>query len=95
MFSKEYLFKKCVIERHCLLLRLYNDIVWDNKTVDEIFMLGMCLKEDDVKQVLLNITFTVNTFGKIEIIAFAGNDKPYDARVVTISTDDINEIELI
>ena len=92
-FSKEYLFRECVLHRHCILLRLKKAIKWDNDVVDEIYMVNLCLKEKEKEQMLLNIANTIDTYGMIEIKAFAGYESKFDERTTSISTNDINEIE--
>ena len=94
-FSKEFLFRECVLHRHCILLRLDNSIKWDEGFVDEIFMVDMCLEGKEQEQLLLNISQAINTEGIIEIKAFAGQESPYDARKINVSTCNIEEIEKI
>lgn len=93
-FSKEYLFRECVLHRHCILLRLSKAIKWDNDVFDEIFMVDMCLEDEEKKRLLLNMANTINNYGMIRIKAFVGQDNPQNARITNISTDDIIEIEL-
>lgn len=93
-FSKEFLFRECVLHRHCILLRLCEPIQWDNDAVDEIFMVDMCLEEKEKEQLLLNIANTINNYGMIKIKAFAGLESPFDARAIVISTSDIIETEI-
>ena len=92
-FSKEFLFRECVLHRHCILLHLCKPIQWDNDVVDEIFMVDMCLEDKEKEQLLLNIANTINNYGMIKIKAFVGQENPYNARYFTISTNDIVEIE--
>ena len=94
-FSKEYLFRECVLHRHCILLRLKKAIKWDNDVIDEIFMVDMCLKENCKEQMLINIANVINSYGMIEIKAFAGKNSPNEPKTVKISTDDIIEVEMI
>ncbi len=94
-FSKEYLFRECVLHRHCILLHLSKAIKWDNDVVDELFMVDMSLDKNDKKQILVNIANVINTYGMIEIKAFASQDSPHEEKTVLTSTDDIIEIEMI
>ena len=94
-FSKEYLFRECVLHRHCILLRLKKTIKLGNDVVDEIFMVDMSMDEDNKKLILINIANVIDTYGIIEIKAFASQDSPYEAETVLISTDDVLEIEMI
>lgn len=93
--SKEYLFREGVLHHHCILLRLYEAIPWDNDFVDEIYMTDICLSEKEKEELLQNIASIINTYGMMKIKAFARQESPYDAREVIISTDNILEIELI
>ena len=94
-FSKEFLFRECVLHRHCILLRLSEPIQWDDNAVDEIFMVDMCLREKEKEHLLLNMANTINNYGMIKIKAFAIQEEPQNARVFTLSTSDIVEIELL
>lgn len=93
-FSKEFLFRECVLHRHCVLLRFGTPIKWDEGFVDEIFMVDMSLEGKEQEQLLLNIRQSRNTEGIIEIKAFAGQESPYNAKNVVISTCDICEAEM-
>lgn len=93
-FSKEYLFRECVLHHHCILLRLSKAIKWDNDEVDVIYMVDMCMTDEKKKQMLVNIAKGLNTFGKIELKAFTDNESPYNAKKVFVLTDDILEIEI-
>lgn len=94
-FSREYLFKECILSCHCILLRLHKAIPWNNNVIDEIFMVDMCLSEKEKEELFLNITNAINTYGVIKTKAFAEQESPYDAREVFISTNNIREIEKI
>ena len=94
-FSKEYLFRECVLHRHCILLRLSKAIKWDNDVVDEIYMVDMSMEKDNQKQILINMTKNIDSYGMIEIKAFAEQYSPHEAKTVLISTDDIIEVEMI
>lgn len=93
--SKEYLYRECVLHRHCILLRFRKAIKWNNGVVDEIYMNDMCLKEEEKEQMIRNISNGIKTYGMIEIKAFAGTEDPFCATVFMVSTNDIIEIELI
>lgn len=93
-FSKEYLFMEGVLHRHCILLRLHKAIPWDNDFVDEIYMVDVCLSENEKEGLLLNISNAINTDGMMKIKAFARQESPYDAREITIFTENILEIEI-
>ena len=94
-FSREYLFQEVVLHRHCILLNLSENILWDgNRKVDEIYMIDYCLAPSAQEQMLANITKGVNTYGAIEIKAFTDKENPTDAKKITIITDIINEIEI-
>ena len=84
-----------MLHRHCILLRLNKAIKWNNDVVDEIFMIDMYWEENYKKQMLINIANVINSYGMIEIKAFAGQDSPNEAKTVRISTDDIVELEMI
>lgn len=94
-FSKEFLFRECVLHHHCIMLHLNKSIEWDDELVDEVFMIGFCLSDVEQKQFIMNIANIVNTYGIIKINAFTGHEAPSDAREVTISTDNIIEVELV
>lgn len=94
-FSREYLFRECALHRHCILLHLNKAIKWDSDVVNEIFMVDMCLDEDQKKQTHMNIANTIDSYGMIEIKAFVGKDSSYESKKVLISTDDIMEIEMV
>lgn len=70
-FSKEHLFRECVLHRHCILLRLKKTIKWGNDVVDEIFMVDMSSEEDNQMQMLQNLANNTDTQGMIVIKAFA------------------------
>lgn len=94
-FSREYLFQEVVLHRHCILLNLSENILWDgNRKVDKIYMIDYCLAPSAQKQMLANITKGVNTYGAIEIKAFTDKENPTDAKKITIISDIINEIEI-
>lgn len=93
-FSIEYLFRECVMKHHCILLRLYEAIQWNESLVDEIYLVDICVEEDVKKLLIQNITNTVNTYGEIRIKAFALFEGPYEAKVLTICTNQILEIEI-
>ena len=92
--SKEYLYMECVLHRHCILLHLSKTIKWNNDVTNEIYMADMCLEEEEMKQMILNISNGINTYGMIKIKAFAGQEDFYHAKTVMVSTDNIIEIEL-
>lgn len=70
-FSREYLFQEVVLHRHCILLNLSENILWnENRKVDKIYMIDYCLAPSAQEQMLANITKGVNTYGAIEIKAF-------------------------
>lgn len=93
-FSKEYLFRECVLNHRCILLRLYEAIRWNDTFVDEIYLVDICVEEDMHGQLIKNITNSVDTYGEIKIKAFAQSESVYDGKILTISTSDILEIEL-
>ena len=94
-FSREYLFQEVVLHRHCILLNLSENILWDgNRKVDKIYMIDYCLAPSAQEQMLANITKGVNTYGAIEIKAFTDKENPTDAKKITIISDIINEIEI-
>ncbi len=94
-FSKEFLFRECVLHHHCIMLHLYNSLEWDDELVDEVFVIGIFLSDDEQRQLIMNIANMVNTYGIIKIKAFADHEAPSDAREVTISTDNIVEVEFV
>lgn len=94
-FSREYLFQKVVLHRHCISLNLSEKILWNgNMMVDEIYMIDYYLDQSAQEQMLMNITKGINTYGAIEIKAFINKGNPTDAKKITILTDIINEIEI-
>ncbi len=94
-FSREYLFQEVVLHRHCILLNLSENILWDgNRKVDKIYMIDYCLAPSAQEQMLADITKGVNTYGAIEIKAFTDKENPTDAKKITIISDIINEIEI-
>ena len=95
IFSKEYLFRECVLHHHCILLRLNRRIVSFDGDKNEIYMKGFCLSEEQQRQMHLNIARNMETYGFVNIMAFMENESPFDAREIVISTDDIIEIELM
>ncbi len=94
-FSKEFLFRECVLHHHCIMLHLNKSIEWDDELVDEVFMIGFCLSCDEQKQLHMNIINSINTYGILKIIAFANGDNPVKAREVILSTEIIAEIEML
>ena len=94
-FSKEYLFRECILHHHCLLLHLSKSIALDESIVNEVYMTDMCLKEDEKEQLLLNLANSNNTYGVLEIKAYASYESPSEAERILISTNDILEIEFI
>ena len=94
-FSREYLFRESVLHRHCILLHLSKDILWNDTFIHDIYMVDMCLSEKEQEQLLFNWANCVNTYGIIVIKAYSIEESPFDAREIKISTDDINEIELM
>lgn len=53
------------------------------------------MEEDNKKQMLINLTKDIDSYGMIEVKAFAEQDSPYEAKTVLISTDDILEVEMV
>ena len=94
-FSREYLFRECVLHHHCLLLHLSKGVLWEDKVINDIYMTGMCVNEKEQEQLLLNWAKAFNTYGIIEIKAYRSEESPFDAKNIIISTEDINEIELM
>ena len=94
-FSREYLFQEVVLHRHCILLNLSENILWDgNRKVDKIYMIDYCLAPSAQEQMLADITKGVNTYGAIEIKAFTDKENPKEEKKITIISDIINEIEI-
>lgn len=93
-FSREHLFRECVLHRHCILLHLSKSLRWEKDLINDIYMMDMCLNEKEQEQLLLNWANAVNTYGTIEIKAYRIGESSFDAKNIIISTDDINEIEL-
>ena len=95
-FSREYLFQEVVLHRHCILLNLSENILWDgNRKVDKIYMIDYCLAPSAQEQMLANITKGVNTYGAIEIKAFTDKENPTDAKKITIISDIINTFQIL
>lgn len=93
-YSKEYLFRECVLHHHCILLHLSKGILWDDKIIYDIYMNDIVLKEKEQKQMLDNWANNLNTYGIFVIKAFTQDVSPLDARQISLSIDDLYEIEL-
>lgn len=94
-FSKEFLFRECVLHHHCIALHLRNGIQWDNAVVDVIYMIDIVFTDMEQEQLLNNIARGVNTFGILDIKAFSGQESPYEARSISVSTEDIIGTEMV
>lgn len=92
-FSKEYLFRECVLHRHCIMLRLNKSIQWDNHFVNEIYMVDLCLTEEEKELLLRNFANSIDTYGSINIKAFVAQEEPHNARIINISTSNIIGIQ--
>ena len=77
------------------MLHLNNSLEWDDELVDEVFMIGVFLSDDEQRQLIMNIANIVNTYGIIKINAFVGHEAPSDARKVSITTDNIVKVEFV
>ncbi len=94
MFSKEYLFRECVVHHHCIMLNLYRPIILNGKNVNEIFMNDIILTEDEHKQLLLNIGNGINTEGVMKVVVNVDGD-PNVTQNILISTANIESSEQI
>lgn len=93
-FSKEFLFKECVLHHHCIALHLRESIQWNKVKVYVIYMTDIIIKDEEKELLLQNINKGVNTFGYLNVKAFARQESPYEGRNTMISTDNICEIEI-
>ena len=93
-FSKEWIIAKCNYERHCLLIHLKSEIIFNNLLVDTIFVLNVNLSQQDIKAFESNIDNNpiINTYGELSVTAFV--KKPFDKSEITIDTSNIEEIEI-
>lgn len=93
-FSKEYLFRECVLHHHCILLHLSKGVLWDDRIIYDINMTDINLIENEQKQLFDNWANTINTYGSLDIKAFAPNESPLEAILISLSTDNIIDLEL-
>jgi len=87
MVSKEYLFRECVLHRHCILLNLYRPIIVNEKYVNEIFMNDIIMTEDEQKQLLLNIGNGINTDGVMNVVVNVDGNPNVTQSVVILTTN--------
>lgn len=94
MFSKEYLFRECNMHNHCLGVSLKEPIKWDDKLIQEIFIMEVIVSEEEneayIKNILIN---TKESGGSIKVNVFV--DDPHKTKIITIDTSNILEIEEI
>lgn len=94
MFSKEYLFRECNMHNHCLGASLKEPIRWDDKLIEEIFIMEVVVTKEENEAYFKNILInSIESEGNIKIRAFI--DDPHNTKTITIDTANIFEIERV
>ncbi len=97
MFSREYLYYKCVLQHRCLGVTLKMPLIIEGKTYSEIYILDIESDNDITKkQLMKNIENKIDTTGKITIKFFIEGDVVDKGALRTsiISTTNIEEVHL-
>ena len=92
-FSKEFLFKQCNINNHCLCLNLSTPIYIDEKIYDSIYLMRVVLTKEEEILILSNIKNNVDTYGEMTISFFVDNKNPLDTIQKSVNTNNIYEVE--
>lgn len=69
-FSREYLYRECVMYNHALGLILAEPVIINDKKFSEITMLDIVDSNDVKEQYLKNVLNGINTYGKMSINTF-------------------------
>jgi regulatory protein YycH of two-component signal transduction system YycFG len=94
MFSKEYLFRECNMNNHCLGALLKEPIRWEDTLIQEIFIMEVVVTEEENEAFFKNILINaIESEGNIKIKAFI--DDPHKTKTITIDTSNIFEIEKV
>lgn len=66
-FSREYLYRECVMHRHALGLVLIQPVIINDKEFNEITMLDVTGSKEEMEQYLKNVLNGINIYGKMSI----------------------------
>lgn len=95
-YSKERIFQSCNLHRHCLAAHLKNAVKIDNQYVDIVYILELCVSEEEFKILLHNISNSLNTnHGNITFKGFIDKGNPISPILITLPLENIYEIESI
>ena len=95
-YSKERLFKSCNIGKHCIATHLTHPIIIDRQTIYTIYIKSLVLSDSERLTLYSNIANGINTIeGEIVVSCFIDGGNPVEPIQLSISLDNINEIESI
>lgn len=90
-FSREYLFQKCTLYSHCICVELKQPLTINTEQHYLIYVLEIEPNDIDKKKLLTKNCLTeVDTYGKLEVLAFVDGHE----FVIEIDTTNIVGIEL-
>lgn len=69
-FSREYLYRECVIHRHALGLVLMQPVIINDKRFNKITMLDVAGSKEENEQFLKNLINGIDTYGRMSIDIF-------------------------
>lgn len=98
MFSREYLFNKCVVQHRCIGVHLKNPIIINKKQYDNIFILDIATDNESERETLTkNLANQTDTYGDIEVSFFVDQDScnKENLRKGLIRTEDIDLVEYV
>lgn len=94
-FSREYIFYKCNTLKHCLELTLYSPIQIKGKLSSQIYVLDVEPNDDERRKSLIrNCATLIDSYGKLNVLAFMDGMEITDGIGVEIDTGNIEEIQL-
>lgn len=88
--SRERIFKECVMNEHCLMLRLKHPVSWGNHLTKLLYVKDMRLNPTEKQEMLINYSKGRNTYGRVSVDAFFDADYPNDLMTIDLSTSDIS-----
>ncbi len=92
-FSKEYIFNECESNRHCLGLELNRPILLDDKQFYQIYVLHIEPNNKDEEELLIkNCALQIDSYGKLNVLAFVDGLDVQNAKIIEIDTSDIIEV---
>ena len=93
MISKEFLFKECNLQNHCIALHLKKPLTTNQGKADVVYLKAIVMDEQQVKETMENINRGADTSGVIKIEVFTESTNPFETQIVSLSTDDIESYE--